>query len=50
MGTTGLIAGPALIGFLAQRTGLGIALGVLAVLLVAVGSGANVVRSGRQPA
>jgi hypothetical protein len=43
MGTTGLIAGPALIGFLAQRTGLGIALGALALMLVAAASAANVV-------
>jgi fucose permease len=43
MGTTGLIAGPALIGFLAQRTGLGIALGALALMLAAVASAANVV-------
>jgi fucose permease len=43
MGTTGLIAGPALIGFLAQHTGLGVALGTLAALLLAVGSAAGVV-------
>jgi hypothetical protein len=43
MGTTGLIAGPALIGFLAQRTGLGVALGTLAAMLLAVGSAAGIV-------
>ena len=47
MGTTGLIAGPALIGFLAQHTGLGVALGTLAAMLLAVGSVAGIVgRSG----
>ena len=43
MGTTGLIAGPALIGFVAQSTGLAIALAGLAVLLLAVGATADVV-------
>lgn len=43
MGTTGLIAGPALIGFLAQHTGLGVALGTLAAMLLAVGSAAMAV-------
>jgi predicted MFS family arabinose efflux permease len=43
MGTTGLIAGPALVGFLAQRTGLGVALGTLAAVLLAVGSTAGIV-------
>jgi fucose permease len=43
MGTTGLIAGPALIGFLAQRTGLAVALGALALMLAAVASAARVV-------
>jgi predicted MFS family arabinose efflux permease len=43
MGTTGLIAGPALIGFLAQHTGLGVALGTLAAMLLAVGSAAGIV-------
>jgi predicted MFS family arabinose efflux permease len=43
MGTTGLIAGPALIGFLAQRTGLGVALGMLAAMLLVVGSAAGIV-------
>jgi predicted MFS family arabinose efflux permease len=45
LGTTGLIAGPALIGFLAQRTGLAIALGALALMLAAVASAAHVVAS-----
>lgn len=45
MGTTGLIAGPALIGFLAQATTLSIALGGMAVLLLAVGVSANAVRA-----
>jgi predicted MFS family arabinose efflux permease len=43
MGTIGLIAGPALIGFLAQHTGLGVALGTLAAMLLAVGSAAGIV-------
>jgi predicted MFS family arabinose efflux permease len=43
MGTTGLIAGPALIGFVAQSTGLAIALAGLAVLLVMVGAAADIV-------
>jgi predicted MFS family arabinose efflux permease len=43
MGTTGLIAGPALIGFVAQSTGLAIALAGLAVLLLAVGAAADIV-------
>lgn len=43
MGTAGLIAGPALIGFVAQHTGLAAALGSLPVMLVLVGAGANVV-------
>jgi MFS family permease len=42
MGTAGLIAGPALIGFLSQRTGLAIALGGLAAMLLAVGAAADV--------
>jgi predicted MFS family arabinose efflux permease len=42
MGTTGLIAGPALIGFLAQHTGLGVALGALAAVLLAVGGAAGI--------
>ena len=48
MGTTGLIAGPALIGFVAQSTGLGIALAGLAVLLLVVGAAADIV--GASPA
>jgi fucose permease len=36
MGTIGLIAGPALIGFLAKATSLSLALGLLAVVLLAV--------------
>lgn len=36
MGTIGLIAGPALIGFLAKATSLPVALGLLAALLLAV--------------
>jgi MFS family permease len=48
MGTAGLIAGPALIGFLSQRTGLAVALGGLALMLVAVSAAANVV-SARAP-
>jgi predicted MFS family arabinose efflux permease len=43
MGTVGLIAGPASIGFLAQHTGLGVALGTLAAMLLAVGSAAGIV-------
>ena len=43
MGTTGLIAGPALIGFVAQHVGLATALGTLAAMLLAVGSAAGVV-------
>jgi hypothetical protein len=43
MGTTGLIAGPALIGFVAQSTGLAIALAGLAVLLLVVGTAADIV-------
>ena len=48
MGTTGLIAGPALIGFVAQSTGLGVALAGLAVLLLVVGAAADIV--GASPA
>jgi fucose permease len=44
MGTTGLIAGPALIGFVSQTTGLARALSGLAAMLVAVAAGASVVR------
>jgi fucose permease len=44
MGTTGLIAGPALIGFVAQHTGLASALGCLVVMLLAVAGAAGVVR------
>jgi fucose permease len=47
MGTIGLIAGPALIGFLAQHTGLGVALGTLAAMLLAVGSAAGIVERRR---
>jgi fucose permease len=43
MGTCGLIAGPALIGFVAQTTSLSAALAGLAALLVAVGAAARVV-------
>jgi fucose permease len=43
LGTTGLIAGPALIGFVAQSTGLAIALAGLAVLLLVVGAAADIV-------
>jgi predicted MFS family arabinose efflux permease len=43
MGTTGLVAGPALIGFVAQSTGLGLALAGLAGLLLVVGAGAELV-------
>jgi predicted MFS family arabinose efflux permease len=43
MGTTGLVAGPALIGFVAQSTGLTIALAGLAVLLLVVGAAADIV-------
>lgn len=50
MGTTGLIAGPALIGFLAQRTGLAIALGALAAMLLMVSAAAGVVAERRRPA
>ena len=49
MGTTGLIAGPALIGFVSQTTGLAGALSGLALMLLAVAAAAGVVR-GRQPA
>ncbi|HET7187924.1 MAG TPA: MFS transporter [Gemmatimonadaceae bacterium] len=50
MGTTGLIAGPALIGFLAQQTSLGAALSGLAVLLLGVGAAAGMVRTRRTAA
>jgi fucose permease len=43
MGTSGLIAGPALIGFVAQSTGLGVALAGLAILLLVVGAAADIV-------
>jgi predicted MFS family arabinose efflux permease len=43
MGTTGLVAGPALIGFVAQSTGLALALAGLAVLLLIVGAAADIV-------
>ncbi|GAB3281188.1 MFS transporter [Larkinella harenae] len=36
MGYTGMLAGPALLGFIAQRSSLSMALGLLAVLLVVV--------------
>ena len=45
MGTTGLIAGPALIGFLAQQTSLGAALSGLAMLLLGVAAAAGMVRT-----
>ncbi len=48
MGTCGLIAGPAIIGFAAQATSLGVALSVLAGLLLLVGLVAPAVR--RRPA
>jgi predicted MFS family arabinose efflux permease len=48
MGTTGLIAGPAFIGFLAQHTGLGVALGMLAAMLLMVGGAAGVVAERRR--
>jgi fucose permease len=44
MGTTGLIAGPALIGFVAQRTGLAAALACLVVMLLGVAGAAAVAR------
>ena len=47
MGTTGLIAGPALIGFLAQQTSLGAALSGLAMLLLGVAAAAGMVRTRR---
>ena len=47
MGTTGLIAGPALIGFLAQQTSLGAALSGLAVLLIGVAAAAGMVGARR---
>jgi fucose permease len=50
MGTTGLIAGPALIGFLGQHTGLAVALGTLAAMLLAVGSAADIVAERRRVA
>lgn len=43
MGTAGLIAGPALIGFVAQSIGLATALSGLAILLLAVGAAADIV-------
>jgi predicted MFS family arabinose efflux permease len=47
MGTVGLIAGPALIGFVADATSLVLALAGLAAMLLAVSAGAGVVgRSG----
>jgi fucose permease len=45
MGTTGLIAGPALIGFLAQQTSLGAALSGLAMLLLGVAAAAGMART-----
>ena len=45
MGTGGLLAGPALIGFAAQATSLQVALGGLAVLLLAVSAGARSLRT-----
>lgn len=48
MGTCGLLVGPAAVGFAAQRWGLGLALGGLAALLLAVAAGARVV-AGRAP-
>ncbi len=42
IGYTGLLAGPALIGFIAYRFSLSIALGIIALLLVAVGLGYQV--------
>ncbi|RYD69573.1 MAG: MFS transporter, partial [Sphingobacteriales bacterium] len=36
MGYTGMLAGPALLGFIAQHASLSIALGCLAVLLLVV--------------
>jgi fucose permease len=48
MGTAGLIAGPALIGFIAHGIGLPLALGGLAILLVLVAAAADVVRVRRQ--
>jgi Sugar phosphate permease len=50
MGTTGLIAGPALIGFLAQQTSLGAALSALAVLLLAVAAAAGMAGARRTAA
>lgn len=50
MGTTGLIAGPALIGFLAQQTSLGAALSGLALLLLGVGAAAGMVGARRAAA
>jgi predicted MFS family arabinose efflux permease len=53
MGTSGLIAGPALIGFVAQTTGLGVALAGLAIVLLVVGASADIVgvqvRTGPRP-
>jgi hypothetical protein len=43
MGTTGLVAGPALIGFVAQQTSLGTALSALAILLLGVAAAAGMV-------
>jgi predicted MFS family arabinose efflux permease len=48
MGTVGLIAGPALIGYVADATNLALALAGLAALLMAVGAGAGVVGRGNE--
>jgi predicted MFS family arabinose efflux permease len=44
MGYCGLIAGPAIIGYIAQATSVPIALATMAALLLVVGAGARVVR------
>jgi len=44
LGYTGMLAGPAVIGFVARTTSLPIALGGVAVLLAAVSAGASIIR------
>jgi predicted MFS family arabinose efflux permease len=47
LGYTGVLAGPTLIGFVADATSLPLALGGLAAMLIAVSAGASIVRRDR---
>jgi predicted MFS family arabinose efflux permease len=49
LGYTGMLVGPAVIGFIAHATSLPIALGGIAILLVAVSAQASIVRPARGP-